>query len=54
MCLCLPPPILQIKYWLLPFVQAAVDVLQAQNPLAALPHALGILTGAFKRLNLLS
>jgi hypothetical protein len=37
------PP--QIKYWMLPFCLALVDMLQAQNPLAALPAALGILSG---------
>jgi len=35
----------QVKYWVLPYCLAAVDVLQSQNPMAALPHALGILTG---------
>ena len=37
----------QIKYWMLPFCLALVDMLQAQNPLAALPAALGILSGTF-------
>lgn len=30
---------------MLPFCLALVDMLQAQNPLAALPAALGILSG---------
>lgn len=36
---------IKIKYWMLPFCLALVDMLQAQNPMAALPAALGILSG---------
>ena len=40
-----PPVIIQVKYWCLPFCLAAVDVLQSQNPMAAIPHFVGVLTG---------
>jgi len=39
---------------MLPFCLALVDMLQAQNPLAALPAALGILSGTFNVTLLLS
>mmetsp|Transcript_17292 Transcript_17292/g.26111 ORF Transcript_17292/g.26111 Transcript_17292/m.26111 type:complete len:384 (-) Transcript_17292:295-1446(-) len=38
---------LTIPKYLLPFGLMAVDVLQAQSPMAAVPHILGILTGHF-------
>ena len=35
----------QIEYWLLPYVNAIVDALQAQSAAGAVPHVLGIFTG---------
>jgi membrane associated rhomboid family serine protease len=36
-----------VPYWSLPYGLMATDVLQAQSPMAALPHILGILSGHF-------
>lgn len=36
---------IRIEYWLLPFVNMVVDILQSQSPAGAVPHILGILTG---------
>lgn len=36
-----------VPYWALPYGLMASDVLQAQSPMAALPHILGILSGHF-------
>ena len=37
--------IFNVPYWSLPYGLMATDVLQAQSPMAALPHILGILSG---------
>ena len=39
--------IFTVPYWSLPYGLMMVDVLQAQSPMAALPHVLGILSGHF-------
>lgn len=39
--------IFTVPYWSLPYGLMASDVLQAQSPMAALPHILGILSGHF-------
>jgi derlin-1 len=39
--------IFTVPYWSLPYGLMATDVLQAQSPMAALPHVLGILSGHF-------
>uniref|UniRef100_A0A6U6GRJ3 Derlin n=1 Tax=Odontella aurita TaxID=265563 RepID=A0A6U6GRJ3_9STRA len=39
--------IFNVPYWSLPYGLMASDVLQAQSPMAALPHIMGILTGHF-------
>jgi Derlin-1 len=39
--------IFTVPYWSLPYGLMASDVLQSQNPLAAIPHVLGILSGHF-------
>lgn len=39
--------VFNVPYWTLPYGLMASDVLQAGNPMAALPHVLGILTGHF-------
>mmetsp|Transcript_9042 Transcript_9042/g.19376 ORF Transcript_9042/g.19376 Transcript_9042/m.19376 type:complete len:362 (-) Transcript_9042:242-1327(-) len=39
--------IFNVPYWALPYGLMAGDVLQAQNPMAAIPHIMGILTGHF-------
>lgn len=36
-----------VPYWSLPYGLMATDVLQAQSPMAALPHIMGILSGHF-------
>eukprot|EP00622_Pseudochattonella_farcimen_P000605 FR735133.1.p1 GENE.FR735133.1~~FR735133.1.p1 ORF type:complete len:193 (+),score=18.47 FR735133.1:147-725(+) len=36
---------LRIEYWLLPYVNMIVDILQAQSIAGAVPHVLGIFTG---------
>jgi membrane associated rhomboid family serine protease len=36
-----------VPYWSLPYGLMASDVLQAQSPMAAMPHIMGILTGHF-------
>jgi derlin-1 len=39
--------IFTVPYWSLPYGLMATDVLQAQSPMAAMPHILGILSGHF-------
>lgn len=39
--------IFNVPYWSLPYGLMITDVLQAQSPMAALPHILGILSGHF-------
>ena len=39
--------IFTVPYWSLPYGLMATDVLQAQSPMAALPHIVGILSGHF-------
>jgi membrane associated rhomboid family serine protease len=38
-----------VPYWTLPYLLGLLDVLQAQSPLAILPHICGILSGHFYR-----
>ena len=39
--------IFDVPYWTLPYGLMATDCLQAQNPMAAVPHVMGILSGHF-------
>lgn len=39
--------VFNVPYWSLPYGLMASDVLQAQNPMAAIPHVMGIITGHF-------
>ena len=39
--------IFNVPYWSLPYGLMATDCLQAQNPMAAVPHLMGILSGHF-------
>jgi membrane associated rhomboid family serine protease len=39
--------VLTVPHWLLPYGFMTSDVLQSQNPMAAIPHILGILSGHF-------
>lgn len=36
---------IRIEYWLLPYVNLVIDILQSQSAAGAIPHVLGILTG---------